>query len=334
MSQESATVPTVRFGRTGQQVPRVSLGTWAFGGPNKNPRGADVGWSGHDPELAKAAMVRAHALGITHWDTADVYGDGRSERLIGEVLGSGAVPREDIFLATKVGWSRGRYPHYYHPELVREQIDASLERLRTDVIDLYYFHHCDFGPDDRWLDPALQVIRQARAAGKIRFIGLSDWSDEAMMRVIDHVRPDVVQGYRNVTHDTFLSSGLAGYCDRHDVGVAFFSTIRHGLLLGKYKEPTTFPTGDVRNNDRAFSDVHVLHRLGENAQTLRDRFSDRSSQPVLAALVANCVADCETGVVLLGQRNPAQVEAAAQAAALELSDEELAWLRSLYAGVY
>ncbi len=326
-------MPTVRFGRTGVQVPRISLGTWAYGGENLNVAGAEIGWSGHDDQKARDALVRAHALGITHWDTADVYGDGRSEALIGDILSAGLVPRDQVFLATKVGWSRGGYPHYYHPDLVRERIDQSLGRLGTDHVDVYYLHHCDFGPEDRWLEPALEVIRAARDAGKIRFIGLSDWSDHAIMRVIERVDPDVVQPYRNVTRDTFMSSGLAGHCRRHDVGVAFFSPIRHGLLLGKYSSPQKFPHGDVRNSDTAFSDQHVLNRLAENARTLRQRFGDRSAEPVLAALLATCLSDCDTGVVLLGQRNVAQVEAAARAAGLRPSDEELAWVRSLYAGI-
>lgn len=324
-------IPTVRFGRTGVHVPRVSLGTWAYGGENKNASGYEVGWSGHDEAAAKAALHRAFELGLTHWDTADAYGNGRSEELIGEVLAE--LPRERVFLATKVGYYQGSFPHFYHPDLVRQQIDASLRRLGTDVIDAYYLHHCDFGPEDRWLEPALEVVRAAREAGKIRFIGLSDWSDEAIMRVIARVDPDVVQPYRNVTHDTFQSSGLAAWCARHDVGVAFFSPLRHGLLLGKYAAPTTFPAGDFRNNDHAFRDAHVIHRVAENAAALRARFGDRSGEPVIAALVAACLADAPTGTVLLGQRSPAQVEAAAAAASLVMPDEELAWVRSLYAGI-
>jgi aryl-alcohol dehydrogenase-like predicted oxidoreductase len=312
----------------------VSLGTWAYGGQNFSKSGAEIGWSGHDDGQARAALVRAWELGITHWDTADVYGNGRSEELIGEVVGpAGPVPRDAIFLATKVGWYQGAYPHYYHPELVRQQIDGSLRRLRVDHVDLFYLHHCDFGPDDRWLEPALDLLRAAQQAGKIRFIGLSDWSDDAIMRVIERVRPDVVQPYRNVTRDTFQSSGLSAYCRLHDLGVAFFSPLRQGLLLGKYGAPTTFPEGDVRNTDRAFRDQHTLHRLAENADALRRRFGDRSSEPVIAALVGACLIDCPTGTALLGQRHPGQVEAAAKAAALTMSDEELAWVRSLYAGI-
>lgn len=329
-------VPTVRFGRTGVHLPRVSLGTWAFGGENLSASGWEIGWSGHDDGQALAALRRAAELGITHWDTADVYGNGRSEALIGKVLAE--IPRERVFLASKVGWDHGGYGHPYHPELIRAHLDASLARLGVDSLDLYYLHHCDFGPDDRYLGDALAVLRAAKQAGKLRFIGLSDWDDDAIMRVIHHVDPDVVQPYRNVTHDTFFSSGLAAHCRLHDLGVAFFSPLRHGLLLGKYSAPQTFPHGDMRNGDRAFADVHILHRLADNAAALRARFGDRTPEPVLAALVAACLVDCPTGVVLLGQRHPGQVEAAARAADLVraggvISDPEIAWVRSLYAGI-
>lgn len=332
----SAPIPTVRFGRTGVELARVSLGTWAYGGENFSASGAGIGWSGHDDGQALAALHRAAELGITHWDTADVYGDGRSEALIGKALAE--LPRERVFLASKVGWDHGGYGHPYHPDLIRAHLDASLARLGVDALDLYYLHHCDFGPDDRHLAPAIEVLRDARQAGKLRFIGLSDYFDHAIMRVIRQVDPDVVQPYRNVTRDTFYSSGLAAHCRLHDLGVAFFSPLRRGLLLGKYATPHAFPHGDARNGDRGFSDSHLLHRLADNAAALRDRFGARTPEPVLAALTAACLVDAPTGVVLLGQRHPGQVEAAAHAADLVrpgavLSDHEVAWVRSLYAGI-
>ncbi len=80
----------IRLGRTDQQVSAISFGTWPHGGLNKSGE-VSVGWSGHDPEAARAALVRAHEVGICHWDTADVYGDGRAEELIGAIWGD--VPR-------------------------------------------------------------------------------------------------------------------------------------------------------------------------------------------------------------------------------------------------
>src|SRR5262245_8302355 len=100
---------TVRFGRTNVTVPAISLGTWGHGGPNVN-EGASVGWSGHDDRLSKEALVEAHRRGITHWDTADAYGGGHAEKLIGEVF-AGGVPRQEIFLASKFGWVKGPHDH-------------------------------------------------------------------------------------------------------------------------------------------------------------------------------------------------------------------------------
>ena len=94
----------LRFGRTNAVVSAIALGTWGHGGPNTN-EGVSVGWSGHDDTEAKQAIVTAFKSGITHWDTADAYGDGHAEKLIGEMWSD--VPRREIFLASKVGWIKG-----------------------------------------------------------------------------------------------------------------------------------------------------------------------------------------------------------------------------------
>ncbi len=324
------TVRSITLGRTGLSVPTISLGTWAYGGANKVGE-QHVGWAGQRDSDAIAAMAAAHAAGITHWDTADVYGDGRSELLIGSMWARG-VPRHDIVLATKVGWDMGGYPRWYHPDMVAAHIDASLRRLRTDVIDIFYLHHCDFGPDDVYLDPALEVIRAARDAGKIRFIGLSDWDSAKILRVIARVDPDVVQPYRNVSVDTWRSSGLAAWCEERRCGVAFFSPLRHGLLLGKYSRPTTFEDGDFRNGDPAFRDPATLARLIAHRDRLRERFGERCEEPVLGALLGALTADTPNACVLLGQRNPHQVAAARTASRLVLSRDEAGALREMYRG--
>ncbi|MCA9517924.1 MAG: aldo/keto reductase [Myxococcales bacterium] len=325
------TMRTVRFGRTGLQVPIVSLGTWSYGGESQTGGGAPVGWSGHDDATARSAMLAAYRAGITHWDTADVYGDGRSERLIGTMWEE--VPRDAIVLASKVGWDRGSHSRWYHPEMIREHLDASLKNLRTDHLDILYFHHADFGPGDDWLDDALAVFHEAKKAGKIRFIGLSDWDSERIMRVVARVDPDVVQPYRNVTHDDYVLTGLAGWVAEHDLGVAFFSPIRHGLLLGKYSTSTIFPAGDFRATDPSFSDPRTLERLAHNAAVLRRRYADRA-EPVLSALTGAILDDAPTATVLLGQRSPAQVRAAALAGCgSPLGEVETRWVRGLYYGI-
>ena len=94
----------VVLGRTGELVSAISLGTWAFGGENMSGRFA-VGWAGQSDNDSKSVLLKAWESGINHWDTADVYGEGRSEIIIGESWGT--IPRDDIFLATKVGWDKG-----------------------------------------------------------------------------------------------------------------------------------------------------------------------------------------------------------------------------------
>jgi aryl-alcohol dehydrogenase-like predicted oxidoreductase len=318
---------TIRFGRTNARIPTVSLGTWGHGGPNTN-EGVSVGWSGHDDRLAKEALISAYHHGITHWDTADAYGNGHAEQLIGEAFGE--VPRKEIFLASKFGWVKGPSGHFYDPNFMRSQCERSLRNMRTDRLDLYYFHHCDFGPNDVYFDGALATMRQLRDEGKIRFIGLSDWDGSKIMRFIGRVDPDVVQPYRNLIDDTYASSGLKAWVDSHDLGVAFFSPLMHGLLLGKYDRPREFPEGDFRSGVPEFRDAEFINRMRRAAEEMRKRFRDHP-EPVLYALIGALLIGNPTATVLLGQRNPKQVEAASQVGD-PLTPEEAEWVRSIYRG--
>ena len=317
---------TIRFGRTNVDVPAVSLGTWGHGGPNIS-EGASVGWSGHDDRLAKEALIAAYRHGITHWDTADAYGNGHAEELIGQVFGE--VPRKEIFLASKFGWVKGPSNHFYDANFMRSQCERSLRNMRTDRVDLYYFHHCDFGPDDQYFDDALAMMRQLRDEGKVRFIGLSDWNGSKIMRFIERVDPDVVQPFRNLVDDTYASSGLKKWVDDHDLGVAFFSPLKHGLLLGKYDQPHEFPKGDFRSGIPQFRDRDFIERMQRAREATTRRFRN-NQEPTLHAVVGALLTDNPTATVLLGQRNPKQVEAAA-AIGDALSADDAAWVRDLYA---
>src|SRR5256712_8935904 len=122
---------TIRFGRTNARVPAISLGTWGHGGPNIS-EGASVGWSGHDDRLAKEALIAAYRRGITHWDTADAYGNGHAEQLIGQVFSE--VPRKEIFLATKFGWVKGPSKHFYDAKFMRSQCERSRSEEHTSEL--------------------------------------------------------------------------------------------------------------------------------------------------------------------------------------------------------
>jgi aryl-alcohol dehydrogenase-like predicted oxidoreductase len=317
----------IRFGRTGVELPAIGLGTWAHGGPN-TVHGRPVGWFGPTEEDARATLLECLKSGILHWDTADVYGDGRAERIIGSVIGREA-PRDAVFLASKVGWDPGNHNHYYHPAQMRRQLERSLKNLRTDYLDLHYLHHCDFGAESEYLDDALDQMLTFRSEGKIRFLGLSDWKCENILRYADRVNPDVVQCYRNVVDDTYASSGLKDWVERNDAGVAFFSPLKHALLLGLFEGPVTFGEGDHRNSLPEFRDYGLIRRLRVCRHELERRFVDHD-EPVLYALLGALLCDSAAGCVLVGMRKPAHVRTAVRTRGDLLTPEHARWVRQLY----
>jgi len=315
----------ITLGRTGAEVSAISLGTWSYGGANKSGK-LPVGWAGQSDNDSIAALKRAWERGINHWDTADVYGNGRSEQVIGSMWGP--IPRKDIFIATKVGWDRGYKKHWYNIDVMRQNMERSLINLKTDCVDLMYLHHCNFGENEEYFNDAIEVIRKFKDEGKTRFIGLSDWSSKKIMQFIERCDPDVVQPLRNVMDDTYESSGLKNYVDNHNLGICFFSPIKHGLLTGKYTKPAQFEDGDFRSHEKVFSDLEFLQKMLDNKAKLDERFSNHLS-PVLHGVVNALFSDSPTGCALLGQRNVDQVEAAAALGDL-LSNEDSDWVKSLY----
>ena len=313
------------LGRTGAEVSAISLGTWSYGGANKSGK-LPVGWAGQSDNDSTSALKRAWELGINHWDTADVYGNGRSEQVIGSMWKS--IPRNNIFLATKVGWDRGYKKRWYDIDVMRQNMERSLKNLKTDCVDLIYLHHCNFGNNNEYFDEAIAVIRKFKEEGKTRFIGLSDWSSKKIRQFIERCDPDVVQPLRNVVDDSYESSGLKQYIDDHNLGICFFSPIKHGLLTGKYTEPAQFEDGDFRSREKAFSDMDFLQNMLDNKAKLDGRFSDHLN-PVMHGVVNALFSDSPTGCALLGQRNVDQVEAAATLGDL-LSNEDSDWVKNLY----
>ena len=316
---------TVRFGRTDVETSTICLGTWGHGGAS-TVGGRPVGWFGTDDREARCSLIEAHAAGITHWDTADVYGAGRAEQLIGSCWSD--VSRDEIFLSTKVGWDPGSHGHYYHPEQIRRQLESSLRNLHTDHIDVYYLHHCDFGTHGEYLDEAVDLLHTFRQAGKIRFIGLSDWKSEVIVKYAPRVNPDAIQCYRNVVDDTYEVSGLKEWVEQHDVGVAFFSPLKHGLLLGVFEGPVTFGDGDHRSALPEFRDFGLISRLRTCRREMGKRFHDHP-EPVLHGLTGALLTDVPTGCVVLGLRRQEHVTAASRVGQ-PLAPEDARWVRQLY----
>jgi aryl-alcohol dehydrogenase-like predicted oxidoreductase len=316
------------LGRTGVNVSRISLGTWSFGGASVSSNNQPVGWAGQTEIDSQLALQKAHEVGINHWDTADVYGNGISESIIGTMWNK--VSRNEIFLATKIGWDMGSYDHWYHPMQMKINMERSLKNLKVNCVDLMYLHHCNFGKQDEYFEEALEVIKKFQEEGKTRFIGLSDWSSNKIMKFISRVNPDVIQPYRNVMDDTYASTGLKNYVEANNLGICFFSPLKHGLLTGKYTEPATFETGDFRKTVKDFADQKLIDKMKTNKSKLEERFANHP-EPVMHGLVDALLTDVPTGCVLLGQRNVEQVEAAAQLGEA-LSNEDGDWVNGLYKG--
>ena len=255
-----------------------------------------------------------------------MYGDGRSESVIGKMWND--LPRKDVFLATKVGWDKGPYSNYYEPKHMVHNLERSLKNLKTDCVDLVYLHHCNFGKNGEYFDEALDVLTSFKNQGRSRFIGLSDWSNSRIMQYIEKCNPDVVQPYRNVMDDGFVKSGLCSYVNKNNLGVCFFSPIKHGLLTGKYDKPTSFELGDHRSGVKDFASQNIIDKMKKNKLLLEKRFSSHA-HPVMRGLVDALFNDAKSGCVLLGQRNPDQVSVASTLG--ELMDEiDSDWVKSLY----
>jgi len=315
----------ITLGRTNESVSAISLGTWSFGGANKVGN-IPVGWAGQSDKDSTAALLRAWESNINHWDTADVYGEGKSEKIIGKIWGQ--VPRDKIVLATKVGWDKGSYSNWYNPQQMKHNMDRSLINLKSDYVDIMYLHHCNFGKNNELFDDAFATIKQFQQEGKTRFVGLSDWSSERILKFIDKCDPDVVQTYRNIMDDKYTSSGLKKYIDQNNIGACFFSPIKHGLLTGKYNEPAFFGIGDHRSGIKQFADQSVILKLQKNKNILEKKYRQKD-HPVMYGVVNALFNDCPTSCVLLGQRNPKQVEAASSLGDV-LSKDESEWVKSLY----
>ncbi len=314
------------LGRTEESISVISLGAWSHGKHNTNS-GASVGWSNQSDQNSKDALLKSFSLGINHWDTADVYGEGHSEKIIGSMWNE--VPRNKIFLATKVGWDKGPNKYWYNSNYIRMKMEQSLKNLKTECVDLLYLHHCNFGKDDEFLEGALDQLIRFKEEGKTRFIGLSDWSASRIMKYIDIVNPDVVQPLYNVYDIEYETSGLKDHVTKNNLGVCFFSPIKHGILTGKYNSIPNFPKGDFRRSVKEFKDVEFIKKMKENRNRIESKFPNLGEDAIMQSLLAAILFGNPTACVLLGQRNKTQAEIAGRLGR-PITKKDSLWILSLY----
>jgi aryl-alcohol dehydrogenase-like predicted oxidoreductase len=297
----------VDLGSSGLRASRVGLGCNNFGGR---------------VDLAGTRVVVETALdaGVTFFDTAEVYGDGGdSERFLGEILEG---RRDQVVLATKFGW--GQQMGHGSADDVRTALDGSLERLRTDYVDLYYLHK----PDPSTPIPeTLGALDELVRAGKVRAVGCSNFSAEQLTeaervgRERETVRFTVLQNQYSllVRGD---DEDVLPLCRRLDVSYIPYFPLASGLLTGKYRRKEPAPTGarlaGRTIEDERFDRVEALSAFAEErGHTLHElAMSALASTPGIGSIIA-------------GATKPEQVRANAAAASWRLTDAELEAVASL-----
>jgi aryl-alcohol dehydrogenase-like predicted oxidoreductase len=305
-----------KLGRTGLEVSEIGMGLWEIGGESMGQV---------NDEVSLAAMRRAWELGVNFLDTADVYGYGRSERILGRFLKE--VPRDEVFIATKVGlWRSGdRSPNAYtQVDMIIEDCEASLKRLEVDYIDVYQNH---LRWDENWEVFAEALIR-LKQAGKARLVGLST-NDLDYVRRFDHVTGglDTLQLDYNLL-DRTPEAQLLPYCLERGIGVIVRTPLARGKLTGKFGRSTTFPEADVRrkwlteaNRPGFLRDIELVERL---------RFLEQGRTMGQAAL-AYVLAHPATSTAIPGAKTPQQVEQNVLAVERKLSASEMAHLLEVLA---
>ncbi|MCS7207196.1 MAG: aldo/keto reductase [Dehalococcoidia bacterium] len=300
------------LGTTGLLVSEVGFGAWAIGG---NLYGNSYGPT--DDAVSRRALQEALDLGCTFFDTADVYGHGHSEELVGEVVGN----RPDVVVATKVGGNFYR-PHGvvmdFSPRYIRFACEQSLRRLRRDVIDLYQLHN---PPLPFLFHPGFfAVLEDLQKEGKIRFYGVSIHAPQEGMAALRTGRPAALQAVYNLLRQE-MAVDLFPLAHQQGVGIIAREPLHNGFLTGKYTEDATFPPGDIRHLwPRAY-----IRRLVRAAEALRPLTSPQRS---LAHLAIRFVLDNPAiSVVIPGAKTPEQVRENMAASALPpLTEEEKTYI--------
>lgn len=232
------------LGKTGLMVSEIGFGGWAIGGATEIA-GVPMGWGRTSDEESLAAIRRARELGVTFFDTADIYGHGRSESLLGIVL---ARRRQDVVMATKVGNVRtvsGEVKKDFSKRHIFLAIDGSLKRLRTDYVDLYQVHNPTL--EDLRREEIQEAMEMLQSWGKIRFWGVSVTTPEEGTEIIQRGWGYTLQVLYNVLNQA-PAQELFPLARKHGYGIIARVPLASGLLTGKFRQDSVFTADDIRQN--------------------------------------------------------------------------------------
>jgi len=300
------------FGNTDLTVSAVGFGAWAIGGPLELG-GNPVGWSRVEESTAIEALHRSFDLGVNFFDTADVYGLGHSEMLIGKAF---CGRRARVIIASKVGneiLTTGGHRKNFGPDYIEKSLHATLKRLQTDYLDLYQMHN-----------PSLAIIRQGtvfqtldrlKEQGKIRYYGVSINTPEEGLEVVRMGAGQGLQVLYNALNQKpaerlFPAARRAGY------GIIARVPLASGLLSGRMTPETRFEADDIRGN---FLTTRRLREALEKVELFK-HLAGISGAEVAKASLAFVLTNPAVSVAIPGARNAAQAEANAGAVDYRLPD--------------
>ncbi len=286
------------LGKTGAKVSEVGFGAWAIGG---NAHGNSYGPT--DDGQAVAAVRRGVELGVTFFDTADVYGWGHSEELLGKAL---KETRDRVVIATKVGgdFYHGGVRLNFSPDYLAFALERSLRRLQTDHVDLWQLHN---PPLQVLYDPAvLQVLELLRSKGKVLHLGVSVHEPGEAIAAMAQEQFEVLQLPFNLFRTEWLEEVFPMAADR-GVGIIAREPLANGLLTGKYDENSSFVAGDIRAQwPRPMVGTYV--RAARNLS-----FLAQGGRSLTQAALRFVLAQREVSATIPGAKSPAQAEENARA---------------------
>lgn len=294
---------------TSIRASRVALGTWAIGGWM---------WGGSDESDAIKTIQQALDRGINLIDTAPVYGFGRSEEIVGKALAGGR--RQNAIIATKVGldWKNGKPFRNARKARIMKEVENSLRRLQTDVIDLYQVH---------WPDPHTPMTETAEAigalhrAGKIRAVGVSNFSP-AQMDEFRKVAPlHTAQPPYNL-FERAIEEDVLTYCRENKIALLAYGSLCRGLLSGSMSGSSRFTGDDLRKSDPKFRSPRFEQYL-KAVKHLDELALKRFSRRVIHLAVRWVLDRGELNVALWGARRADQLSPIADVVGWRIDDDAM-----------
>ena len=289
----------------------------ALGGSTFGPKQ----YSGEEDANLLGAMEAALDHGITHFDTAEGYGGGHSERLIGRFIAASPARRERMFIASKANLDD------LTAQSMLTAIDGSRARLQTDVIDLYYIHWPRTGKD---LRPVMEGLEIARQQGKIRAAGVSNFSVEQMAQVQEVGRIDAHQLAYNLLWRV-NERDVIPYCAAHHIAIVTYASLAHGILAGRLPSQPEFPIGDQRNGILLFREDVWPNVYG--ATEAFKAVADRAGRQLSHLAIRWLLHQAGVSSVVVSARDARQAVANAEALYGEIPDSVWAELTAISADV-